>query len=328
MRYFAPLCLLFPLIFSLFLTNCGKDDDPVAPDPVPEACSIEVISPYQGWVFQTSDEITIRWNATGSESSVIIELYKSDAMVGVIDAETLNDGRYIWPGSTMGQEPGNDFNIKVTATGDPNCGGYSPTFCFDPTEDCELTFSDSSGDTLVAGAMYEISWSSYHSSGYVDILLVNWDDTIGTIASRVQDTGSFSWLVDSFHFGTYDFYMMRIEDSSVVGCSDQVGYFRIEDDDICEISISQPSTMTEWVLGETQFILYNFSDEVEFINIQLYSGTIFLGNIATNHPVGGGFYEWEVTNFGFMGPADYYKVRIENVADPYCDEESVFFPIH
>lgn len=328
MRLAVLFCLLILVLSSLFLTNCGKDDDPADPIEEEVACSISVTSPDLGRVFESSDEVNIRWTTTGSQTKVLIELYKDALLAGVITPETPNDGFYTWVGSTMGLDAGDDFNIMVTTLEDSDCRGLSPTFCFNSTEGCELAIIDDELGSLNAGFNYNITWSSFHGSGLVDIYLVNWEGIIGIIAEKAPNVGSYTWLVDSFNFGTdYAFYQFRIEDCGVAGCEDESGTFGIDDPDICWIDINQPDHLAEWTLGEIEFILYNVDDGVEFIDIKLYTGTVYLGTIVSNWPVGGGFYEWEVTNFGNEGADDFYRVRIENADDPYCHEESPAFSI-
>lgn len=329
MRHALLYYLLIHVFFSLLLTNCGDEDDPVAPDPGQETCSIKVTSPELGRVFESSDEVNIRWAATGPESRVSIELFKGGLLAGIIAVDTQNDGFYTWLGSTMGHEPDDDFNIKVCAAGDPDCWGFSPAFSFNSTEGCEIAFSHSEMDTiLVADQRFDIFWSSYHGSGLVDIYLINWAGIIGAIAIGAPDTGLLAWQVNSFNFGSYEFYQLRIEDHSVPDCYDETETFIMFDEDICEISINQPDQLSEWYRGESQYIFYSgWSDDVEFVNMELYTGTEFLGTMVTDWPVGDGFYEWEVTNFDNEGADDFYKVRIVNAADPYCNADSPYFSI-
>jgi len=328
MTLLAVLAVLFLFIF-LGLGGCGSDD-PV--DPEPESCSISVTSPTAGNSFIPGNEdqntVNIRWDRSGSASFVMIELLKAGSVLGTIHPSASNSGFYRWTASTMGAANGSDFAIRVSALGESGCTSTSGLFTMNSILGCAMDFTNQFPDSLIAGEIFNLTWESSNTTGFVDIQLRKQDQILGYIASRTEDDGSFNWTVDSLHNGTYDFYYLRIQDSDVETCFADSVMFRMVDEDICYIDILEPMVHAIWDEGTVQNINISVSDEVSMVDLRLYTGNVFVGQIADNVLLDDFPYSWTVSDFDNLEGLTMYRVVAINSDDQYCEGRSGFFTIN
>ncbi len=319
-KIMAAMLAALLVLATLSLWGCG-DDDPVDP---PDACGITVTSPAAGDTYRPGDvdhnTMNIRWNKSGDADLASIELLKSGSLVGTIHPSTPNNGFYRWTASNFGAANGSDFAIRVTANGENGCFDVSDQFTMLNTVGCSLDFTNSFPDTLFAGEVFPLTWSSTNTTGHVDIQLRRQDQNLALIANRIADDGSFNWTVDSYHNGTLDGYFLRIMDSELGVCFADSVTFTIVDEDICFIDIATPSEGTIWFEGNDQNIVLAGSPEVTHVDLRLYTGSIFVpgGYIVSDYPVDELPYTWNVRDFGNTQGTTMYRIRAINSDDEYC----------
>ncbi len=330
-KILTPLWAVLLIALSMGFWGCG-DDDPV--DPPAENCDITVTSPVAGDNYRPGDEdhntMNIRWTSTGDADLVKIELLKAGALVDVIHPSLPNSGFYRWTASNMGADNGSDFAIRVSANGETDCLDVSGLFTMTNTAGCTLDFTNEFPDTLFAGDVFGLTWSSANTTGNVDIQLRRQDQSLGLIATGIDDDGSYDWTVDSLHNGSDGYYFLRIIDSDLDYCYADSVTFAMVDEDICYIDISNPPAGTVWAEGSSQNIMLTGAPEISTVNLRLYTGNVFVGYI--NHPstpisIDDFPYTWDVNDFDNTQGTSMYRVQAVNSDDQYCVGQTGFFTI-
>jgi len=339
MRKTIPiLALLLVLGLTMVQVGCSEDeDDPVTP---PVACSITVTTPQAGRSWFTGEQISINWNKT-TGGNVMVQLFKGADLAGTITPSTPNSGFYPWLNSTtFGLGTGDDYSDKVAHLEDSSCSGQSGLFELNDCSNCSIQFPWTPPDTipnLLAGRDFEILWDREFTSGSVDLEL--WyepfsqiGNLVGIIAEGLDDTGSYIWVVDSFHQGTDEGYRFKIRDVDCDDCRDTSIPFMMTDEDNCSIEVLGVNQGTTYRQGENLPISFTFENSSGIVDLKLYSG---------NEPVNGGLivenfdtengtlsYDWVVTDFGHTGQSfTNFKIRAWDSDDEYCVGVSSVFTI-
>ena len=340
MRKTIPiLALLLILGLTMVQVGCSKDeDDPVTPPP---ACSITVTTPQAGRSWFTGTQISINWNKT-TGGNVMVQLFKGADLAGTITPSSPNSGFYPWlVSTTFGQGTGDDYSVKVTHLDDSSCFGQSGLFELKDVSNCSISFPWTVRDTiadLTAGDDFEITWTSDNTSGFVDLELwyeplVNGGVLVGTIAENLDDTGSYLWIVDSFHRGTDEGYRFKIKDVTFPTCRDSsVVRFQITDEDNCSIEVLGINQGTTYRQGEVLPVSFVFENSSGVVDLKLYSGNdpVTGGVIVENFDTENGTlsYDWVVTDFGHTGQSfTNFKIRAWDSDDEYCMGVSSVFSI-
>jgi len=218
MRKTIPILGLL-LILGLILVQlgCSKDEDPVTPPP---ACSIAMGTPgeIEGQRWFTGDLINIRWTKT-TGGNVKIELFKGVDLAGTISDPETNDGFFPWSNSnTFGEGHGEDYSILVTHLDESVCNDRTNTFEMVDISNCFISFPWTDKDTIpdqTAGNDFPITWESGNTTGLVNLELwyepfAGAGEPVGLIEENLVDSGSYTWVVDTFHRGTDEGYRLKI----------------------------------------------------------------------------------------------------------------------
>lgn len=329
MRRFPHALFAVMLLLLLASLPMGCSDDDTAPPP--PACGIAIYTPDSAAHFFSHDDVNIRWYASGG-GMVSVILLKADVLVDTIAASTENDGYYWWPASTLGAQSGDDFALRVASTTSEACADTVPIELTN-TDGCVLALTVDTDMTLVAGQDFEITWDSENTGGHVTLEL--WKGSleevlVAVIAPDIGDNGSYLWQnVDSYNQGTAADYYLRIADTLVDGCGDMAGPFGIVDDEICYIDVTAPIADQTFTIGQTMTIIFDTTNSSGMVNLRLYAGATLVsgGYIADNVPAAGGTYDWVVSDFGFSGPKNAYRIVVVDADDQYCFGRSVAFTI-
>ena len=339
MRKAIPFSVLLVLLGLLVVqVGCSKDEDPVTPPP---ACSITMTTPRANDSFFTDDEINIRWDRATSEN-VNISLFKGGNFVAIIKADHTNTGTggfYPWlKPETFGGDSGEDYSIKVTSLKNPDCSDQTDNFEIIDVSSCFLKFPWKLDiPDQIAGNIFEITWESAHTSGFVDLEL--WRDPFMEAPFKVEDralnlanTGSFSWTVDSYHLGTNTGFFFKITDVSAHRCFDSSVRFTIIDTDICTIGVGGISGGRVYTQGEVISILFALELSSGIVDLELYSGNDRVDNwsIVKNFDTDNGTlpYNWTVSDMGHTGPSfSAFNIRVIDSNDDNCKGKSDNFEI-
>lgn len=324
---YAPLAALLLPMLVLSPLGCGDDG---GTDPQPDPCGIDIYTPGPGTLFYSHEVVNLRWHASGG-GSVRIELLKAGAVVDTLDAGTPNDGYYPWAADTRGATSGDDFALRVTSTTDAGCTDSVPITLIN-TVGCAIALTVAPDSALVAGQEYLVTWDSENTGGTVDLELwkgpLALKELVGTIAAGIADDGSHLWQgVDSFNQGTASDYYLRVADTQVTGCEDQVGPFSLTDPHICTIDITPPPAVL--TIGQQLVISFAPVNTSASLSIRLYAGATLVpgGYIADDVPAASGQHTWTVTDFDYPGADDRYRIVIFDPDDTYCRGVSNSFAI-
>lgn len=318
------------------LAGCGGGDSGgggTQPDP----CTIANVSTgaQTSWLVGIDGPVNLRWDHTGTATAVRIDLLKAGVAVAVVAASTANDGFHPWVPTTAGQPDGSDFGLRVTALGETGCAGERNGLTLVDVSACALAWTMADPDTVEAGAALALAWTSGATSGALDIEL--WQDDlggepqlVGIIAAGTADDGAYVWdPVDSFHFGTNDWFVLRLVDPLVPGCEALTVPFRLVDTEVCACTVTGFGAGTEHIKGTTMHLDLAQEFGSGFVDLRLVAGNEVIagGSIANDVPVGQ-VYDWVVTDFGFAdNERTRFRIRATDSADGYCVGQSDVFTI-
>lgn len=318
------------------LASCGGGGDG-GDGPGPDPCSITNVSTgaQTSWLVGVDGPANLRWDHTGSATAVRIDLLKAGVVVATVAASTANDGFFAWLPSTGGQPDGSDFGLRVTALGESGCAGEKTGLTLVDVSGCSLAWNFALPATVQAGQSLALAWDSASTSGAVDIEL--WQDDLGSepqlvgvIVEGAVDDGTYAWdPVDSFHFGTNDWFVLRLSDPAVTGCAAWSGVFRMEDDEVCSCTVTGFSAGSTIPKGTTMHLDLAQEFGSGFVDLRLMAGVLPVngGTIATGVPVNQ-VYDWVVTDFGFTdNERTRFRIKATDSADGYCVGQSDVFTI-
>jgi hypothetical protein len=316
--------------------GCGGGDDGGGGNQ-PQPCSITNVSTgtQTSWLVGVDGPVNLRWDRTGSAAAVKIELLKAGAVVSVVAGSTANDGFHPWTPATGGQPDGSDFGLRVTALGEAGCSGERNGLTLRDVSGCTLAWIADELDDLVAGQALDLTWTSTATAGTVDIEL--WQDDLGSepelvgiVAAGIVDDGAFTWEpIDSFHFGSNDWFVLRLKDSIVPDCEAWTEPFRMTDDVVCACAVSGFQPGGTFVKGSTMNLFLEQQNGSGFVDLRLVAGALPVtgGTIATGVPVAQ-YHAWVVTDFGFdAGERTRFRIRATDSVDGYCAGQSDVFTI-
>jgi len=328
----------FLLVLGAGLGGCGGGGDDGG-GTTPVACAITNVSVGTDttWLIGVDGPINVRWNHAGSATAVKIDLLKAGAVVAVVAASTANDGLHPWVApSTGGQPDGSDFGLRVTALGETGCAGEMNGLTLIDVSGCALAWSMPELGTVTAGNALSLEWTGVDTGGLLDIEL--WQDDlggepqlVGVVAADTPDDGQFTWdPVDSFHFGTDDWFFLRLSAPLVPGCDDaMVGPFRMIDEELCACRVTGFSAGSVFAEGQTMALTLEQDFGSGRVNLRLLSGAELVpgGIIADNVPVDQ-VYNWIVNDFNYTGATrNRFRIKATDTFDGYCVGQSDVFTI-
>lgn len=332
----APAAVAALVIVVVVAVGCGGGGGGgggTGPDP----CAITNVrtGTASSWLVGVDGPVDVRWDHTGSAANVRVDLLKAGTAVAVIAASTPNDGFYSWALSMGGQPNGSDFGVRVTALGETGCSGEKNGLTLTDVTGCAFEWTFTHPESVTAGASWPLTWTSGHTSGLVDIEL--WQDDLGSepeyvglIVAGTPDDGSYTWdPVDSFEFGTNDWFVLRLVDSAVPDCAVFSDPFTLVDDVVCGTTVLGFPSGNLFSEGDSvtlSFVQHNGSGHV---NLRLLVGSIPVpgGLIALDVPTDQDF-TWIVNDYGSTEPdRTRFHIEVTDVANGYCVDVSDVFSI-
>jgi hypothetical protein len=214
--------------YSPYFTISGIAPDTYEPDDT--ASLAHSIAADTIWESHTMPYLDKDWYAFTAQSGMLyyiktngaihtgIQLYSSDKQTLLNTANTL----YSDTNTSMLWSCTNSGTYYFLVTSSAYYGSYQTMLTqYDSTEYRYTLTQPSSADTLTAGTVKEILWSSLMTiSGNVDIFLYNSSGIPSTIASNISNTGTYSWTVpSSLSAGPYYLKVSNVLNSNVYGIS-------------------------------------------------------------------------------------------------------------
>ena len=333
------LTLLLILGPTLVQVGCSKDEDPVEPS-IP--CSITLNSPVDDTLY-SGESVSIRWDKTGSDSQVKIELINGIA-TSTITPVTPNDGFYPWSVQTYGQPTDDDYFLRVTALGDDSCTDKIGDITIFNLDGCGISFPYSETDSipnLSVGDVFPIQWTSSNTSSLLRLEL--WttstfpaytpEEPFWVLADDIADTGEYLWTATAFNHSDNDVYRWRIYDSYLNNdCYETSYYFRMFDNALCTIQVRGVNDGHTYMPGDLISLYFIFENSSGVVDLRLYSGNIPVtdGVICNNFDTQNGIimFEWLVNDFDHLGPVfDRFNIWAWDSNNEYCVGQSSHFAI-
>jgi Kre9/KNH-like N-terminal Ig-like domain len=235
-KFLAVLPAAILVLLSVGLWGCSEDSEDTNPvGPPAEKCSIELTSPMGGERFLPgavdSQTVQIRWDKTGPELTVDVDLYKGGDYVANIVSDVANSGYYSWRADNMGAEDGSDFSVEVTINHASGCLSSSEEFTLLNTIGCEVgfTMAPAQNDSLHAGDVVSLAWESSNLPGLVRLELSASGQAPMTIATDLPVEGTYDWTVDTFGLPTGERYTLVVRDTVIPKyCFGETKRFKIQ----------------------------------------------------------------------------------------------------
>lgn len=324
-------------VVLVLVAGCGDDavkDDGHTP-PLPCAITNVNTGRVNSWLVGVDGPVSLRWDHQGAAALVRIDLLKGGLPVAVVAAETPNDGYFTWLPGLAGQPGGDDFGLRVSALGETGCAGEISGLTILDYSGCSLSWTLNLPENVMAGEPLLLEWTGTTTSGALNIEL--WQDDlggppeyVGSIATATPDVGQFLWdPVDSFNYGSNAWFTIRIVDPVVPGCEAYTETFQMWDVDICTCQVF--GFPAEAVFDEGQVVNLSFAQQNSSrrVRLSLLTGAVPVpgGLIAEDVPTNGMF-AWPVNDYGYSGSTrNRFRIRVVDMADPYCTSVSDIFTI-
>ncbi|MFW9996070.1 MAG: Ser-Thr-rich GPI-anchored membrane family protein, partial [Candidatus Odinarchaeota archaeon] len=152
-----------------------------------------------------------------------------------------------------------------------------------------IVSSPTSSSSWTAGNIYTITWSSYSTSAYVDILMYKGVPT-GYLQDSVYgtaDDGTYYWTVPSDASPGSDWWV-RVRDSYNTATFDDSYAFEVK----TAITVTSPTGSSIWTAGTTHGITWTSKGSMATVNMYWYKGATlkYLDLAETND----GYYSWNI----------------------------------
>jgi len=286
------------------------------------ASAITITSPTTGVSWNRANTYSINWDSAGSmDSNVKIELIKGGSLNSTISASTANDGSFSWAIPSV-QATGSDYLVRIT-TLDGQVTDDSGVFSITELLPEGITVtSPSAGQQWIHGNTYSITWNSVGQlDANVKIRIYQGDTKIYALSDSTPNDGSFSWTVP-ITFPSASDYVIRVKtlDQLYYDNSDQfyIGAGAVTP----TITVTSPSTSTDWEAGSTQTISWNKSGIQDAnVKIELFKGESLDSTISSSATNNGSF-SW-IINSGQTVGSD-YTVKVTTLDGQVTDDSDVF----
>jgi len=269
--------------------------------------SITVTSPNGGEQWEAGSSQIITWTTTGIVGAVSIEYSVNGGGEWIeIASPEPNDGSYNW---TVPDPPSGDCLVRISGNDtDPDyelSDVSNAVFAITEAGTPALTVtSPNGGERLFAGAVFEITWVSTGTVGYVDIdYSIDSGDNWTPVAQSTENDGSHEWTVPET---ASDYCLVRVgeTDGSPLDIGDTV--FSIVVPTEATLTVTAPNGGETWLVGSTQQITWTSTGTIDNVGID-YSkdGGATWTTVTASTPNNGSF-DWAVPDT----PSDHCLVRI------------------
>jgi hypothetical protein len=283
--------------------------------------AIIFLNPESGSTFFTNKLHTIRWYTSGIIPSVNITLFENLTFVMDICLDLANTGSCQWrvPDDLI---PAYDYRLEIVDADNASWRFSSPAFAIDDTKSISIVMP-SMGTQWHVGLTYQVTWDWTGSVHQVNIQLQRGGQTVTQIASGLENTGSFSWLV-SFSLTSGGDYRVQVADAAspeVVATSDLVTINATK-----AITVSKPGSQTMWYTGTSVTISWVSTGAIYLVDVLLLRAGSLLFSIAMEAP-NTGFYTWYIPT-SLTGNYSTYQVKIQDHHYPSVSSTSGQFTVN
>ncbi len=273
--------------------------------------SITLEQPTGGEIWSEGNTYLLSWydNLT---APVMVELLKNNTPIDTLVASTTGTTTY-WTIPTGLANSGYIYKIRVssTVTGATTTPAVSGSFKIIASSATYVeVYQPNGGESWARGTTHLISWNDDLTEP-VNIELYSGSTKVADIATDVTGT-TFWWTIDAAQTtgNYYRIYVRSTLDPTHVYDRSN-GYFHITAGNGTFVEVYQPNGGESWARGTTHLISWN-DDVVEPVNIELYSGSTKVADIATD--VTGTTFWWTIDAAQTTG--NYYRIFVRSTLDP------------
>jgi len=284
---------------------------------------VEVLQPNGGESWARGTTHVISWNDDIPEP-VNIELYNGSTKVRDIAIDVVGS-TYYWI-IDPAEATGTNYKVYVRSTLDPTHLYDRSNGKFHITASGGTfveVYQPNGGESWARGTSHLISWNDDMSEP-VNIELYDGNTKVEDIATDVVGS-TYVWAIDPTHAtGTnYRIYVRStLDPTHLYDRSDS--RFSITASAGTTVEMLQPNGGESWARGGTYLISW-IDDIPEPVNLELYSGSTKVGDIATD--VVGSTYYWTIDAAQATG--NHYRVYVRSTLDPtnLYDRSDAYFTI-
>lgn len=252
---------------------------------------LQIITPNGATKWTAANLQTIQWLAlTEGDIRVSLSLDGGESFPIDLVRGTYNDGIAVVSVPQDAATKRARIKIRVKGT---QAEVISPTdFIIQPPLSTISILHPQPGDVWNKGDSYEIQWENSGYVGNVNILLSrNGGNTFTTIASNIENTGSYTWEIPPGSKSKRAKIKIEAVNNTEISCETS-GNFRIVNQTGVFI-LTQPET---WMVGSTQQIKWLSSGDLSgnvTIKLSKNNGTTF-PIVITNSATSSGTYDWTI----------------------------------
>ena len=169
-----------------------------------------------------------------------------------------------------------------------------------PTEEsgpCGITVdAPTAAEELCVLNTYRSVWRSEHTSGRVDVQLMDRGAPVYYIRDNVTDRGAVEFTTDLRGAAPGDSFQIRVTDAGDADCYDDSDYFSLYDPTDCSIAFTNPvyeGHAIRFYQGDQVSIEWTSDGASRYVDIGLYVGIDEVESLADNTPNDGQF-TWDV----------------------------------
>lgn len=265
--------------------------------------SITITSSIGGETWYKGETYTIAWNSENAGNDVRIEYAEeySDYYYS-IKPSTSNDGSYDWTISKS-LMVGSQYKIKITSNSYSDVYDISGYFSIDQRY---IDINSPRGyDKWYPNETHTLRWDSDNAGNFVDIRLYKSGVYCATIASALDNTGSYTWTISSV-FSPGSDYEIEIRSKDYSSVYDRSNKFSISGR---IITIYSPENDDTWLTDETLEIRWDSENAGYSVYIELYKDGKRYKTIESDAPNSGN-YHWEIPS---DLPPGSYQIKITSL---------------
>ena len=258
------------------------------------------------WYIDDVQEIA--WTSSLNVRRVDIELRKNNVFHSFIANNVSNTGSFLWtiPGNLI---TGNDYQVMVSDNSVPSVRTYSPFFWINASK--SITFMNPASDsTFFTNKFHSIRWYTVGIIRFVNITLLKNQTNAMDISRNLSNTGSYQWRVPETLIPGNDYKLEIVDVNNASWCFFSPA-FTINDTK--SISIVTPNTGTQWHVGLTYQITWDWTGPVHQVNIRLLRGIQVVMQIASGLENAGSFSF--LVSFSLTSGSD-YRVEVADAVSP------------
>jgi len=235
---------------------------------------------------QGDQQVNIVWDHGNLGGNVIIELYKGFSIVDQI-AFTENNGFFNLYNVSNIQEPGVDYRIKITHTGNTQRFAFSEYFEIKISQQFNIS-QPNSASSFTLGQPISIIWEALYLQGFVKLELWNSNTYITTISESTQNNGEFQFFTipASISAGsTYKIKIISLEDNTKEAFSENfvienyiINEYNFGFDILNGFGLTWDGSFL-WSSLDTDYTINKHSNDANLTIIEQYSFTVTSGPV-------------------------------------------------